>query len=223
MGCASNEVVQAQSPSRESRTPSLADPDRSARAAEFEIFADEIRQELDPSGSLERMLADYVIQVAWRLKLIIERQGRRPDSNPFESEKPRANARPSAIERASRSLREAFEVFQACRSLRTSKKASPILNEIPSQPEIEPNEWPIVSQPDDEEESPHYRDRLTFDFEVSDVSPVVKGTWVTVGHVVSLIVDGWCWADILRSHPELTEDDIRACVNYAMDEENATR
>ena len=54
-----------------------------------------------------------------------------------------------------------------------------------------------------------WQDRLVFDSNVSETSPVVKGTWVTVGHVVSLIVDGWTWSDILRVHPELTEDDIR--------------
>jgi uncharacterized protein (DUF433 family) len=117
-------------------------------------------------------------------------------------------------------------------SLRNLRGSNSIPFEIKSQPEpeIAPNEWPIlpssVSDGEDlgnDEASPQYRDRLTFDFEVSDVSPVVKGTWVTVGHVVSLIVDGWTWADILRSHPELTEDDIRACVTYAMDEENASR
>lgn len=62
---------------------------------------------------------------------------------------------------------------------------------------------------------PRWQDRLAFDDGISDVSPVVKGTWITVGQIVSLIVDGFTWADILRSHPELTEDDIRICLTYA--------
>jgi uncharacterized protein (DUF433 family) len=48
---------------------------------------------------------------------------------------------------------------------------------------------------------------------------VIKGTWVTVSQVVSLIVDGWSWSDILRTHPELTEDDIRICLAYTVAEE----
>jgi uncharacterized protein (DUF433 family) len=56
--------------------------------------------------------------------------------------------------------------------------------------------------------------RLVFDETVGDRSPVVRGTWITAGHVVSLIVEGWTWGDILRTHPELTEDDIRACLAY---------
>lgn len=70
-----------------------------------------------------------------------------------------------------------------------------------------------------EEEAPEWRDRLAFDFEVSEGSPVVRGTWIAAGHVVSLIVDGWAWADILRAHPELSEDDIKACVAYVMGDE----
>jgi uncharacterized protein (DUF433 family) len=60
---------------------------------------------------------------------------------------------------------------------------------------------------------------LEFDKEMSEASPVVKGTWVTVNHVVSLIVDGWTWQDILKTHPELCEDDIRACLRYAVEED----
>ena len=48
---------------------------------------------------------------------------------------------------------------------------------------------------------------------------MIKGTWVTVSQVVSLIVDGWTWSDILRAHPELTEDDIRTCLAYTVAEE----
>lgn len=61
-------------------------------------------------------------------------------------------------------------------------------------------------------------DRLAFDADVSDVSPVVKGTWVRVDDVVAMIVDGYTWDDVLRTHPELAEDDIRACLAYAMDQ-----
>lgn len=56
---------------------------------------------------------------------------------------------------------------------------------------------------------------LEFNPNVSERSPVVKGTRVTVSHVLSLSIDGWTWVDIIRSHPELTTDDIRACMAYA--------
>jgi uncharacterized protein (DUF433 family) len=64
-----------------------------------------------------------------------------------------------------------------------------------------------------------WQDRLFMDPNVSEHSPVIKGTWITVGQVVSLIVDGWAWEDLLRAHPELTEEDIRTCLSYAVAEE----
>jgi uncharacterized protein (DUF433 family) len=75
-----------------------------------------------------------------------------------------------------------------------------------------------VRQAVEESPSDSWRDRLTFDPKTSDDSPVVKGTWITVDHITSLIVDNWSWADILRSHPELTEDDIRSCLSYAIEQ-----
>jgi uncharacterized protein (DUF433 family) len=97
------------------------------------------------------------------------------------------------------------------------------------------NEWPVVPRgrrvarrADADEPKPgptaepvldrRWHDRLAFDTNVSEHSPVVKGTWVTVGHVVSLIVDGWSWSEILRTHPELNVDDIRTCLSYTVAE-----
>jgi uncharacterized protein (DUF433 family) len=225
MGCSSNAVDQGPDPLRQPRKSADSKPDLDTLATEFQVFGDEIRDELDPSGPLERLLADYVIQTAWRLKGSMERQAKRPTADLSEEKKAgsRANPRPTAIEYAARSVREAFEAFQAVRSLIHPRTASAFLVEFPDQPIVAPAEEATESHVEDADASPHWRDRLMFDFEISDRSPVVKGTWVTVSHVVSLIVDGWTWADILRSHPELTEDDIRACVTYAMDEENGRR
>lgn len=100
------------------------------------------------------------------------------------------------------------------------------------------NEWPIVPRGRSVEDQPEgdtddrdrpatsaeplagrWEGRLGFDLTVSEDSPVIKGTWVTVSQVISLIVDGWSWSDILRTHPELTEDDIRICLAYTVAEE----
>jgi uncharacterized protein (DUF433 family) len=223
MGCTSNAVDQAENPRRKARKAVGAISDRAVRLAEFEAFGDEIRQELDPSGALERLLADYVTQTAWRLKMAIERQEPRETDPSNPDARKSSRPRPTAIEAAARAVREAFEAFDACRALKNSRTTSAFVVEVRSEPEVVPPVVEKIEPAVDDEEITHWRDRLTFDFEVSDISPVVKGTWVTVGHVVSLIVDGWTWADILRSHPELSEDDIRACVTYAMDEENASR
>lgn len=84
--------------------------------------------------------------------------------------------------------------------------------------DLDPDYQPPVADActDDDDPLPAWGDRLVFDENVSDDSPVVKGTWVTVAHVVSLIVDGYTWADILRVNPELDENDIRACLAYSL-------
>lgn len=96
------------------------------------------------------------------------------------------------------------------------------------------NEWPVLPRDQDGDDTENelgepvsdepalesWRDRLVFDFNVSESSPVVKGTWVTVSHVVTLIVDGWTWGDILRTHPELTAEDVRVCLAYTVAQDN---
>lgn len=48
---------------------------------------------------------------------------------------------------------------------------------------------------------------------------IVKGTLVKVQSIITCIVDGQTWRDILRAHPELNEEDIRACIAYTMNDE----
>jgi uncharacterized protein (DUF433 family) len=57
-------------------------------------------------------------------------------------------------------------------------------------------------------------DRLAWDRTVSDSSSVVRGTYITADHVLSLVVDGWNWDDIRRAYPRLRKADIRACMAY---------
>jgi len=173
-----------------------------------------------------------VVHSAWKLKLNLETQAARDrlEKSDPDAEAPKRRIRSTELDRASRSMRDALESLDYLRSRPQTTPEVPF-DDQDLEDEILPNEWPIV--PCDEfddlpgipdatiEEATSWQDRLVFDFEISDVSPVVKGTWVTVSHVVSLIVDGWTWSDILRSHPELTEDDIRTCVAYAMAEENS--
>lgn len=44
---------------------------------------------------------------------------------------------------------------------------------------------------------------------------MVKGTRISVEHVVKLLGDGWSEADVLRSYPNLTAEDVKACLAYA--------
>ena len=49
-------------------------------------------------------------------------------------------------------------------------------------------------------------------------SPVIEGTHLSVGAVVGYVLDGYAWQAIRSHYPEITKDDIRACLEYAADE-----
>ena len=57
--------------------------------------------------------------------------------------------------------------------------------------------------------------RISSDPRVSQGRPVVRGTRVRVTDVLSMLVAGADEAQILEDHPELTAEDIKACLTYA--------
>jgi uncharacterized protein (DUF433 family) len=59
--------------------------------------------------------------------------------------------------------------------------------------------------------------RINRDPAVMMGKPVIRGTRITVEHILRLLGAGDRIEDILRSHPQLTEDDIRAAQAYAAD------
>lgn len=87
---------------------------------------------------------------------------------------------------------------------------------------VEPDPDDDSTIEDDDDALIHWQDRLVFDHNVSTTSPVVKGTNVTAAHLVSLVVEGWSWDDLLRQLPEINEDDIRACLAYSIEAETMT-
>jgi uncharacterized protein (DUF433 family) len=197
---------------------------------EFDAFRTEVGRTLDPKTALERVLADRIILASWRLQAASQDA---LDAARDGDELPPVSRDELRAERSLETTLELLETARAARWPRRARVAAPAPAPTPCEPEADhdddlmgpadcSNEWPVIpaaTDVDEEaqaeaEEAPRWQDRLVFDENVSETSPVVKGTWVTVGHVVSLIVDGWTWSDILRSHPELTEDDIRTCLAY---------
>jgi len=59
--------------------------------------------------------------------------------------------------------------------------------------------------------------RVTLDPDVLAGKPVVRGTRLSVEFVIGLLADGWSEADILANYPDLTHDDVAACLSYARD------
>ena len=197
--------------------PSSRRINRSLRGAEFAQLSRAIHRDLNPRGPLETLVARQAVRSAWRLQ-----------TNLNDEAETRAD-------RAARALEVAINTLDMLQG-RRGDATEPALDDdaFAAEGGFEPNEWPVVptegealAHLDDElvtsgaAEPPIWRGRLVYDFDVSDHSPVIKGTWITVSHVVSLIVDGATWADILRTHPELSEQDIRLCVAYAIAEEGS--
>ena len=64
-----------------------------------------------------------------------------------------------------------------------------------------------------------YLRRITIDPEVRFGKPCVRGTRLTVGDVLSYLASGMTEDEILVDFPQLTRDDIRACLAFATDRE----
>ena len=62
-----------------------------------------------------------------------------------------------------------------------------------------------------------WRDRVVADPAVMVGKPVVKGTRLTVEFIIQLLGNGWSIGEILEEYPQVTDEDIRACLHYAHD------
>jgi uncharacterized protein (DUF433 family) len=64
--------------------------------------------------------------------------------------------------------------------------------------------------------------RITVDPAVRFGKPCVRGTRIAVGDVLGYLAGGMSEAQILVDFPQLTGDDIRACLAYAAERERRT-
>ncbi len=94
--------------------------------------------------------------------------------------------------RVDRMLRDALEIFNERKAERESSESPP----PPAPPTPPPG-------------------RFTYDEAISTTSPVIHGTWVTVDEVIDRGLDGHSRAEILREFPELTPEDVDACLAHA--------
>ena len=60
-----------------------------------------------------------------------------------------------------------------------------------------------------------YRDRIVIDPAIRFGKPCVRGTRITVGDVLSYLASGMSEEQIVADFPQLTSDDIHACLAYA--------
>lgn len=64
-----------------------------------------------------------------------------------------------------------------------------------------------------------YRGRILLDPEIRFGKPTIRGTRITVGDVLSYLAADMSEEEILRDVPQLTHEDIRACLACAADRE----
>lgn len=67
-----------------------------------------------------------------------------------------------------------------------------------------------------------YRKLITIEPGKRGGKPTVRGLRITVGDVLGWIAAGMSWREIMDDYPDLTEEDIRACLAYAADREQHT-
>lgn len=64
-----------------------------------------------------------------------------------------------------------------------------------------------------------YRDRITIEPDKRGGKPCIRGLRITVYDVLEYLAGGMTEQEILRDFPDLTAEDIRACLAFAADRE----
>ena len=69
----------------------------------------------------------------------------------------------------------------------------------------------------------HYSETITLDPQKRFGQPCVRGLRITVYDVLSWLANGMSKEDITKDYPEITFDDIQACLSFAAEREHKTR
>ena len=69
----------------------------------------------------------------------------------------------------------------------------------------------------------HYSKYISIDSKVRFGKPCVKGTRISVYDVLSWFASGMTEKEILKDYPELTSEQIKACLSYAAEREHKIR
>ena len=67
--------------------------------------------------------------------------------------------------------------------------------------------------------TPSYQTRIVLNPEVRFGKPTVRGTRIAVGDVLSWLAEGMSELQIVEDFPQLSFDDVRACLAFAADRE----
>ena len=64
-----------------------------------------------------------------------------------------------------------------------------------------------------------YRQRIALDPAIRSGKPCVRGTRITVADVLDYLGGGMTMTEVLEDFPDLTAEDIQACLSFAADRE----
>ena len=62
-----------------------------------------------------------------------------------------------------------------------------------------------------------WRDRITLDQAILAGKPVIKGTRISVQHILELLANAWTEEAILDNYPQLEKQDVQSALKYATD------
>jgi uncharacterized protein (DUF433 family) len=69
----------------------------------------------------------------------------------------------------------------------------------------------------------HYTDVITIEPDKRSGQPCIRGLRMTVQDVLEYLASGMSFEEVLADFPDLTVEDIRACLAYAADRERRLR
>jgi uncharacterized protein (DUF433 family) len=72
-------------------------------------------------------------------------------------------------------------------------------------------------------EAMHYKDLITIEPDKRSGQPCIRGLRMTVQDVLEYLASGMSVDEILADFPDLTAEDIRACLAFAADRERRLR
>ncbi len=67
----------------------------------------------------------------------------------------------------------------------------------------------------------NYRDIISIESGKRSGKPCIRGMRITVYDVLDYLASGMSIEDVLRNFPDLTREDIQACLAYAADRERS--
>jgi uncharacterized protein (DUF433 family) len=60
-----------------------------------------------------------------------------------------------------------------------------------------------------------WKSRIVLDDKILAGKPIIRGTRISVEHIVALLAEGWTNEQILKNYPMLKRQDIEAALKYA--------